>query len=49
VDFKAALERLLGRPVDLVQREVVKASRSFIRRRRILSEAETVYGWDAGT
>lgn len=43
-DLKEALENLLGRPVDLVEREAVEASRNFIRRRVILSEAETVYG-----
>ena len=43
-DFKDALERLLGRPVDLVEREAIEASRNFIRRRAILNEAETVYG-----
>ena len=43
-DLKAALETLLGRPVDLVEREAVEASRNFIRRRRILSEAEPIYG-----
>ena len=43
-DLKDALERLLGRPVDLVEREAIEASRNFIRRRAILKEAETVYG-----
>jgi predicted nucleotidyltransferase len=43
-DLKEALERLLGRPVDLVEREAIEASRNFIRRRAILHEAETVYG-----
>lgn len=43
-DFKEALEALLGQPVDLVEREAVEASRNFIRRRRILAEAEAVYG-----
>jgi hypothetical protein len=43
-DLKEALERLLGRPVDLVEREAIEASRNFIRRRAILNEAETVYG-----
>jgi predicted nucleotidyltransferase len=43
-DFKEALEALLGRPVDLVEREAVEASRNYIRRRRIFAEAETVYG-----
>jgi uncharacterized protein len=42
--LKDALERLLGRPVDLVEREAVEASRNFIRRRAILNEAETIYG-----
>ena len=44
LDFREALETLLGRPVDLVEREAVEASRNFIRRRRILAEAEAVYG-----
>jgi predicted nucleotidyltransferase len=44
LDFKEALEALFGRPVDLVEREAVEASRNFIRRRRILGEAEAVYG-----
>ena len=43
-DFKDALEALLGRPVDLVDRGAVEVSRNTIRRRRILSEAEPVYG-----
>ena len=43
-DFKDALERLLGWPVDLVEREAIEASRNFIRRRAILEQAETVYG-----
>ncbi|MDB5399856.1 MAG: uncharacterized protein QOF70_4624 [Acetobacteraceae bacterium] len=42
-DFKDALEALLGRPVDLVEREAVEESRNYIRRRRILAEAEPVY------
>jgi predicted nucleotidyltransferase len=43
-DFKEALEALLGRSVDLVEREAVEASRNYIRRRRIFAEAEMVYG-----
>ena len=43
-DFKDELEALLGRPVDLVERAAVEASRNYIRRRRILAEAEAVYG-----
>jgi predicted nucleotidyltransferase len=44
LDFKDALEALIGRPVDLIEREAVEASRNYIRRRRILAEAEAVYG-----
>jgi predicted nucleotidyltransferase len=43
-DLKDALEKLLGRRVDLVEREAVEASRNFIRRRAILKQAERVYG-----
>ena len=43
LDFKEALEALLGRPVDLVERQAVEASRNPIRRRRILAEAEPIY------
>jgi hypothetical protein len=43
VDFKEALENLLHRPVDLVERGAVEASRNYTRRRRILREAEPVY------
>ena len=43
-DLKEALERLLRRRVDLVEREAVKTSRNFIRRRAILKEAQSVYG-----
>jgi predicted nucleotidyltransferase len=43
-DLKDELERLLGRHVDLVEREAVETSRNFIRRRAILKEAQPVYG-----
>lgn len=43
-DLKDALEKLFGRSVDLVEREAIEASRNFIRRQAILSEARTVYG-----
>lgn len=42
-DFKEALETVLARPVDLVERRAVEASRNYIRRRRILAETEAVY------
>lgn len=43
-DFKDALEGSLGRSVDLVDRKAVEGSRNFIRRRRILEEAQPLYG-----
>ena len=43
-DFREGLEALLGRPVDLTGREAIETSRNYIRRRRILAEAEAVYG-----
>jgi uncharacterized protein len=44
VDLKEALEALLGRSVDLVERQAIESSRNYIRRRRILEEAEAIYG-----
>lgn len=44
LDFKEAVESLLGRPVDLVERGALEASRNYIRRRAILSRAEPIYG-----
>ena|SRR5215471_821289 len=44
LDFKEALEMLLERPVDLVERQAIEVSRNYIRRRNILAEAEPVYG-----
>jgi uncharacterized protein len=41
--FAEALENVLGRPVDLVEREALEASDNDIRRRSILADAETVY------
>lgn len=43
LDIESALEQVLGRPVDLVERKVVEASPNYLRRRRILREAEPVY------
>jgi hypothetical protein len=37
------LGALLGRPVDLVERPVVEQSENWIRRRRILESARTIY------
>jgi predicted nucleotidyltransferase len=37
------LSALLGRPVDLIERQVVEQSENWIRRRSILSTARTIY------
>jgi predicted nucleotidyltransferase len=42
--FADALQELLGRPVDLVERGALEASRNYIRRRHILASAEPIYG-----
>ncbi len=39
-----ALEELLGRQVDLVERKALEQSRNYIRRRSILKDATVVYG-----
>jgi prevent-host-death family protein len=43
LDFEAALQALVGRPIDLVDRGAVEASRNPFRRHQILTEARTVY------
>ena len=43
VDFKEALEALLARRVDLVDRKAIESSRNYIRKRHILAGAEPVY------
>jgi predicted nucleotidyltransferase len=43
-NLKDERRSFLGRPIDLVEREAVEASRNFIRRRAILREAQAVYG-----
>ena len=45
IDFKEALERILGIPVDLIDRTAVENSRNYIRRRSILAEAQPIYGF----
>jgi predicted nucleotidyltransferase len=42
-DFKEALEALLARRVDLVDRKAIESSRNYIRKRHILTGAEPVY------
>jgi uncharacterized protein len=41
--MRKELERLFGRPVDLVQRQQIESSDNYIRRRHILTHLETVY------
>ena len=41
--MKDELERLFGRPVDLVERKAIEESPNWVRRRLILSVAETIY------
>jgi predicted nucleotidyltransferase len=43
VDMKEELARLLGRDVDLAEREAVEQSRNPFRRHSILSSARVVY------
>ncbi len=43
MELKEALERTVGRPVDLIDRAAVERSRNYLRRRQILAEAEPVY------
>jgi predicted nucleotidyltransferase len=43
LDFEEALQALLGRSVDLIERQAVEQSRNYIRRRAILADAEAVY------
>ncbi|WP_294536219.1 nucleotidyltransferase domain-containing protein [uncultured Rhodoblastus sp.] len=42
LDLKEAFEKILGRPIDLVDRKAVESSRNYLRRRHILAEAEPV-------
>jgi hypothetical protein len=41
--MKEELESMLGRKVDLVEKRLVESSENYIRRRHILSHAETIY------
>lgn len=42
-EMELELQRLLGRPVDLVTRKAVEMSENPFRRRRILSEARPIF------
>ncbi len=41
--MREELERLFGRPVDLVERRLIEKSENYIRRKHILAHLETVY------
>jgi hypothetical protein len=43
LDMEEALQQVIGRPVDLVERQAVEESRNYLRRRQILQEAQPVY------
>jgi predicted nucleotidyltransferase len=43
LDMKDELEAMLGRRVGLVERRLVETSENYIRRKHILSHAETIY------
>ena len=43
VRMQEDLQQLLGRKVDLVEREAVEQSRNYIRRRAILQSAEVIH------
>ncbi len=43
LEMKEALEDVLGREVDLIERKTLEKSRNYIRRRNILGQAESVY------
>jgi len=43
VDMQEEIEKVLGRKVDLLSRRGVERSRNWMRRRAILSSAETIY------
>ena len=43
LDLEEALERILGRKVDLIDRHAIETSRNYIRRRSILEHAEPIY------
>ncbi len=43
LDLEADLEAILGRKVDLLDRKAIESSRNYIRRERILRDAEPVY------
>ena len=47
VNMQEELEDILGREVDLIEREVIEKSDNYIRRRQILQSEEIVYAADS--
>ena len=43
LDFEAEAARALARPVEVVDRRAIEESENYIRRRRILAEAEALF------
>ena len=43
LDFEAEAGRVLARPVEVVDRRAIEESENYIRRRRILAEAEALF------
>ena len=43
VDAEDELAAIVGRPVDLVEREPIEQSRNWMRRKLILGSAQTIY------
>ena len=43
VRMENELSRMIGRKVDLVEREAIEESRNYLRRRAILQSARTIY------
>jgi len=43
VDMQESLSDILGRKVDLVERQSIERSENYIRRRHILQSLETIY------
>ena len=43
IDAEEELARIVGRPVDLVERGPIEKSKNWMRRRMILGGAETIY------
>jgi len=45
LDMKDELKEIFGREVDVVEKRLVEKSENYLRRKHILSNLETVYGY----